>query len=77
MTITAQRQWGSPVRFLMECLSYLLKIVHPDMKATNIQLLKTADKKKIDHMVNVMLTYGIKYVSDMEEWGQLLYRLEP
>ncbi|CAO1622886.1 unnamed protein product [Jaminaea pallidilutea] len=55
----------------------LMRMLTPDLKPVNAQMVKTADRQTMEQLVRIMLHFGLEFVQDKTEEGHLIYRLEP
>ncbi|GAA6000732.1 hypothetical protein JCM10207_004630 [Rhodosporidiobolus poonsookiae] len=60
-----------------ELLPLLNRIVAPDLKPVNSQVVKNDERKTLLRLVNTMLTTKLAFVLDKSEDGQLSYKLDP
>ncbi|KDE04049.1 hypothetical protein MVLG_05488 [Microbotryum lychnidis-dioicae p1A1 Lamole] len=60
-----------------ELLPLLNRILSPELKPINSQLIKAEDRVVLIKLVNTMLGLGLAFVQDKNEEGQLMYKLEP
>ncbi|SCZ92034.1 BZ3500_MvSof-1268-A1-R1_Chr5-3g08294 [Microbotryum saponariae] len=60
-----------------ELLPLLNRILSPQLKPINSQLIKAEDRIVLINLVNTMLALGLAFVQDKNEEGQLMYKLEP
>ncbi|SGZ06610.1 BQ5605_C031g10956 [Microbotryum silenes-dioicae] len=60
-----------------ELLPLLNRILSPELKPINSQLIKAEDRVVLIKLVNTMLGLGLAFVLDKNEEGQLMYKLEP
>ncbi|KAJ3101426.1 hypothetical protein HDU97_001356 [Phlyctochytrium planicorne] len=69
--------WGTTDRLVMELFSPLIQIVTPYINSVNIQAMKPKEKDVFYRIVNLMVTFGLKYLQEWMDSGQSVYRLEP
>lgn len=43
----------------------------------NQQLIKPAEKAKLDRLVTIMIEFGLSFVQEKNEDGQFVFKLEP
>ncbi|PWN26081.1 P-loop containing nucleoside triphosphate hydrolase protein [Jaminaea rosea] len=55
----------------------LMRILTPDLRPVNQQIVKTDERETLQRLVTVMLDLNLDFVRDKTEEGQLVYRLEP
>ncbi|BGP13306.1 Chromosome transmission fidelity protein 18 [Rhodosporidiobolus nylandii] len=60
-----------------ELLPLLNRIVAPDLKPVNSQVVKNEERKTLLRLVNTMITTKLAFVLDKAEDGQLSYKLDP
>ncbi|GAA5826328.1 hypothetical protein JCM11251_007255 [Rhodosporidiobolus azoricus] len=60
-----------------ELLPLLNRIIAPDLKPVNSQVVKNEERKTLLRLVNTMITTKVAFVIDKGEDGQLSYKLEP
>merc|ERR1712093_754417 len=60
-----------------ELVPALIRIVSPDLKPVNQQLVKGEDKAVLRKLIKIMVDMGISYVPDRNEDGQTVFKLEP
>ncbi|KAL1923537.1 uncharacterized protein VTP21DRAFT_8517 [Calcarisporiella thermophila] len=63
--------------FATEFLSPLLRIVSPDLRPVNRQLIKPAERAILMRLVEVMIAFGLTYIQEKSEDGQFTYRIDP
>ncbi|OZJ05720.1 hypothetical protein BZG36_01437 [Bifiguratus adelaidae] len=64
-------------RLTTEFLSPLLRIISPNLKPINRQLIKPQEKTILVRVVHLMLSTGLSFVQEQSEDSQYLYRMEP
>ncbi|TPX46634.1 hypothetical protein CcCBS67573_g10303 [Chytriomyces confervae] len=69
--------WSSKRRLTLELVSPFLAVLAPDFRAVNINLLKPDETKVLSRLVEVMVSFGIKYVQEKGEDGHYLFKLLP
>ncbi|KAI8840622.1 hypothetical protein BJ741DRAFT_661907 [Chytriomyces cf. hyalinus JEL632] len=69
--------WSSKRRVTLELVSPFLAVLAPDFRAVNINLLKPDEAKVLSRLVEVMVSFGIKYVQEKGEDGHYLFKLLP
>ncbi|KAJ3195461.1 hypothetical protein HK101_012028 [Irineochytrium annulatum] len=77
MEINARSWWGRRRRVVEELLPSLFRIISPELKSVNPQLLKPDEKLVLNRLVDIMCTFGMKYVQDKGPLGSYQFRLEP
>ncbi|GAA5865391.1 hypothetical protein JCM1840_001552 [Sporobolomyces johnsonii] len=60
-----------------ELLPLLNRIVSPDLKPVNSQIVKNEERATLLRLVNTMITTKLSFVLDKNEEGQLSYKLDP
>ena len=60
-----------------ELIPLLLRIITPDLKPINQQLIKTEERLAMKKLIRKKLDLNIKYIQDRNEDNQIVYRLEP
>ncbi|GAA6038469.1 hypothetical protein JCM8097_004581 [Rhodosporidiobolus ruineniae] len=60
-----------------ELLPLLNRIVAPDLKPVNSQVVKNEERQTLLRLVNTMITSKLSFVLDKAEDGQLSYKLDP
>ncbi|XP_044739790.1 chromosome transmission fidelity protein 18 homolog [Chrysoperla carnea] len=63
--------------FVCDTSSYILDIICPQMNSVNISLLKSEDKKVLENVVDVMISYNLNYIQERDETGTYTFRLDP
>jgi len=59
-------------------VSYLLRITDPNIKTSNVLLLKPDDRKKLTTLVEIMVSFGLTCVQEkVPDSSNYIYRLEP
>ncbi|ORX54698.1 hypothetical protein BCR36DRAFT_403127 [Piromyces finnis] len=59
-------------------VSYLLRITEPNIKTSNVLLLKPDDRKKLDNLVGILVSFGMTCVQErVPDSTNYIYRLEP
>ncbi|GAA5912902.1 hypothetical protein JCM6882_009509 [Rhodosporidiobolus microsporus] len=60
-----------------ELLPLLNRIIAPDLKPVNSQVVKNEERKTLLRLVNTMITTKVSFVIDKGEDGQLSYKIDP
>ncbi|CAO1634597.1 unnamed protein product [Parajaminaea phylloscopi] len=55
----------------------LMRMLTPDLKPVNQQIVKPAERETLTHLVGVMMELSLNFVRDRTEDGNLVFRLEP
>ncbi|KAG0259775.1 hypothetical protein DFQ27_003895 [Actinomortierella ambigua] len=76
LTPTLQRQYGKS-NFAAELLAPLLRILSPNMRPVNKQLIKPDERAVLKRLVEVMIQFRLTFVQEKLDDGQFVYRLEP
>ncbi|KAG0243590.1 hypothetical protein BGW41_001801 [Actinomortierella wolfii] len=63
--------------FATELLAPLLRILSPNMRPVNKQLIKADERMVLKRLVDVMIQFRLTFVQEKLEDGQFVYRLEP
>ncbi|CDS02957.1 hypothetical protein LRAMOSA00359 [Lichtheimia ramosa] len=61
----------------LDLIPRLLRIISPDLRPVNKQLIKPTEKEKLTRVINAMVEYGLTFVQEKNSDGQFVYRLEP
>ncbi|KAJ3385624.1 hypothetical protein HDU84_002107 [Entophlyctis sp. JEL0112] len=69
--------WGSHSRIVEELVTPLMAILKPDFRAVNLNLLKDSEKRVLHNLVDVMVTFGLKFVQEKGEDGHYSFRMSP
>ncbi|KAJ3047712.1 Chromosome transmission fidelity protein 18 [Rhizophlyctis rosea] len=69
--------WSNAEGLVVELVTYLLKILSPELRPVNIQLVKPAERVVLDRLVEVMVTFGIRFMQEKGDDGQYAYKLDP
>ncbi|KAI8332374.1 hypothetical protein BC941DRAFT_436468 [Chlamydoabsidia padenii] len=72
-----QRRFLSRDELVLNVVPRLLRILSPDLRPVNKQLIKPKEKETLDRLVNVMLDYGLTFMQHKTEEGQFSFNLEP
>ncbi|KAJ3044637.1 hypothetical protein HDV00_001563 [Rhizophlyctis rosea] len=72
-----RRNWANAEQLMVELAPYLLRILSPELRPVNIQLVKPAERVVLDRLVEIMCTFGVRFVQEKSEEGQYVYRLDP
>ncbi|CDH60364.1 p-loop containing nucleoside triphosphatehydrolase protein [Lichtheimia corymbifera JMRC:FSU:9682] len=62
---------------ILDLVPRLLRIISPDLRPVNKQLIKPAEREKLTRVINTMVEYGLTFVQEKNSDGQFVYRLEP
>ncbi|GAA93611.1 uncharacterized protein L969DRAFT_91277 [Mixia osmundae IAM 14324] len=62
---------------VVELAAYLTRIISPDLKPINSQIVKADEKQALKKLVAIMLDLGLSYLPERTEDGQLSYKLDP
>lgn len=60
-----------------ELVPLLMHVISPDLKPVNQQLIKPAEKARLDRLVTIMIEFGLSFVQEKNEDGQFIFKLEP
>ncbi len=60
-----------------ELLPLLNRILNPEIRPVNSQLVKKEEKDVLTKLVGLMIRMKLGFVQDKNEDGQLTYKLEP
>ncbi|EPB93080.1 hypothetical protein HMPREF1544_00154 [Mucor circinelloides 1006PhL] len=60
-----------------ELVPLLMHVISPELKPMNQQLVKPAEKAKLDRLVHIMIEFGLSFVHEKNEEGQYVFKLEP
>lgn len=71
------RQIFNPSDFVIDLLSYSLRILGPVLTPINSQIIKTSERTKIAKVVAVMVDLGLSYTQLRVEDGSYVYQIEP
>ncbi|KAK0552558.1 Chromosome transmission fidelity protein 18 [Tilletia horrida] len=55
----------------------LMRMINPDLRPVNSQLVRVDERKKLSALVNIMLHLNLRFTQDRTEEGSLVMRLEP
>ncbi|KAI8055842.1 hypothetical protein BDF22DRAFT_672478 [Syncephalis plumigaleata] len=61
----------------IELIPFLLRIISPEIKSINIQLIKPHERPRVHRVVSLMVNHALFYTQERLEDGQFCYRLEP
>ncbi|KND04421.1 uncharacterized protein SPPG_00150 [Spizellomyces punctatus DAOM BR117] len=73
----ARRTWNRVAVIMVELVSYLLRILSPEMRPVNIQLLKPSERQDLIRLVDVMVGLGIRFRQQKGEDGYYGFLLDP
>ncbi|GAO48920.1 hypothetical protein G7K_3082-t1 [Saitoella complicata NRRL Y-17804] len=76
-TPTLRQIFRGSETFVLELASFLIRIISPDLKPVNSQLVKSGEREMLKRVVEAMIGFEMKYVQYKTEEGLLIYRLEP
>lgn len=62
---------------ICELMPLTMRIVSPDMKPVNSQLIRHDERAVLEGLVKLMLAMNLRFVQDKTEEGQLVFKLEP
>ncbi|RUP44404.1 hypothetical protein BC936DRAFT_149509 [Jimgerdemannia flammicorona] len=60
-----------------ELISLLLRIISPDLRPVNRQLIKPAERTILTRQVDIMIAFGLTYKQEKTDDGQFVYHLDP
>lgn len=60
-----------------EIVPLLMHIISPELKPTNQQLIKPAEKAKLVRLIDIMIEFGLSFVQEKNEDGQFIFKLDP
>ncbi|KAJ3129931.1 Chromosome transmission fidelity protein 18 [Physocladia obscura] len=69
--------WGNFRRVIEELAVPLLQIITPDFRAVNLNLLKDGERNVLNKLVNVMVSFGMKFIQEKGDDGVYEFRLLP
>ncbi|KAI9484496.1 hypothetical protein BDB00DRAFT_792827 [Zychaea mexicana] len=55
----------------------LLRIMSPDIRPVNKQLIKPHEKEVLSRLIDVLIEFGITFLQEKNEDGQFVYKLDP
>ncbi|KAG4081820.1 hypothetical protein H8356DRAFT_1756084 [Neocallimastix lanati (nom. inval.)] len=59
-------------------ISYLLRITEPNIKTSNVLLLKPDDRKKLTNLVEILVSFGLSCIQEkVPDSSNYIYKLEP
>lgn len=67
----------SATSVVTELAPYLIRILSPDLRPVNSQLVRADEKLALAKLMHIMTTLKLTFVLDKNEDGQLSYKLEP
>ncbi|ORX89116.1 P-loop containing nucleoside triphosphate hydrolase protein, partial [Basidiobolus meristosporus CBS 931.73] len=73
---TARRNFTS-TSISLELISPLLRIISPELKSVNSQLLRATEKATLERLVELMIGFGLNFVQEKAEEAGFVYRMEP
>ncbi|ORY53762.1 P-loop containing nucleoside triphosphate hydrolase protein [Rhizoclosmatium globosum] len=77
LSLSERVTWGNRARVLQELVTPLLQIISPDFRAVNVNLLKSNERIVLDRLVDVMVSFGLKFVQEKGEDGHYMFKLFP
>ncbi|RKP06814.1 P-loop containing nucleoside triphosphate hydrolase protein, partial [Thamnocephalis sphaerospora] len=60
-----------------ELLPHLLRIISPEIRSVNAQLIRANERAIVQRVVDLMTSFRVNYIQERREDGQFFYRLEP
>jgi chromosome transmission fidelity protein 18 len=60
-----------------ELAPLLMRVLTPDLKPVNQQLIRSEDRLALKKLVKIMLDLNLTFVQDKNEDGQIVYKLDP
>ncbi|KAI8577410.1 hypothetical protein K450DRAFT_252301 [Umbelopsis ramanniana AG] len=72
-----QRRNTTKENITTELLHQLLRIISPQLRPVNHQLIKPAEKAILGRLVDIMIDFGLTFVQEKVDEGRFVYRLEP
>ncbi|KAL9940432.1 hypothetical protein V8E36_001137 [Tilletia maclaganii] len=73
---TLRTQFNAPA-VITELGPSLMRMLNPDLRPVNNQLVRTEERRTMAALVNIMLHLNLRFVQDRTEDGSLVMRLEP
>lgn len=55
----------------------LMRMLTPDLKPVNQQIVRAAERETVNHLVDIMLHLSLNFVRERTEDGSLVYKLDP
>lgn len=55
----------------------LMRLLTPDLKPVNQQIVEPAERETVTHLVDIVLELSLNFVRDCKEDGNLIFHLEP
>jgi chromosome transmission fidelity protein 18 len=77
MSINNQSRYQSHSYNIMELAPYLLSIISPDLKPTNLQLLRPHEKKMLERVVELFIGFGLNLETQKTDVNTLEFILTP
>ncbi|KAI9103113.1 hypothetical protein DFS34DRAFT_691661 [Phlyctochytrium arcticum] len=77
MPPVTRQQYRDVHTCMIELISYLLRIISPELRAVNIHLLKPAEKESLARVVEVMVGLGVRFHQEKGEDGRYRFVLDP
>ncbi|KAJ2962123.1 hypothetical protein NQZ79_g2691 [Umbelopsis isabellina] len=74
---TLQRRMITKEKLVTEIMTLLLRIISPQLRPINQQLIKPAEKAILTRLVDIMIDFGLTFVQEKVDDGRFVYRLEP
>ncbi|KAI8369318.1 P-loop containing nucleoside triphosphate hydrolase protein [Radiomyces spectabilis] len=73
----ASRRFFNKDMVANELIPRLLRIVSPEVRPVNKQLIKPEEKATLARLVEVMIEFGLTFLQEKLDDGQFVYKLEP
>ncbi|OJA12544.1 hypothetical protein AZE42_08143 [Rhizopogon vesiculosus] len=61
----------------LEFVPYINRIISPPLRPVNSQVIKAQEKALLTRLVEIMVSFELRFVQEKAEDGQLVYRLDP
>ncbi|KAI7865408.1 hypothetical protein BDF14DRAFT_1997167 [Spinellus fusiger] len=71
------RRFISRNTLIMHLVPQLLRIVSPELRPVNKQVIRPAEKLILTRVTNLMVEFGLTFILDKTEEGHLIYKLDP
>ncbi|KAJ3087234.1 Chromosome transmission fidelity protein 18 [Quaeritorhiza haematococci] len=71
------QHWKNGTAIATELVPYLLRIISPELRGVNIQLIKPHERETLSRLVDVMVSFKLSYEQEKVDDGQYGYRMEP
>ncbi|KAJ1984711.1 Chromosome transmission fidelity protein 18 [Dimargaris verticillata] len=75
-SVTTRRTWTVP-QMAVGLTSWLSRIISAEISGHNLQLLTSDDRSRLFRLVEILVAFGLTYVQERTEQGEMYYRLEP